>query len=150
VTIDDLLNAARAGVVRVSAREAASRHAEGALLVDTRNAERRRHDGVIAGSIVIDPNVVQWRLDPASPSRLGEVRDHSVMIVVICHEGFSSSLVVASLRQLGLSRATDIAGGFQSWLAEGLPTVAAGQLRLDEHGVLRVPVHGSLARLQTA
>jgi rhodanese-related sulfurtransferase len=150
VTIDDLLNTARAGVVRVSAGEAASLHAEGALLVDTRNAERRRQDGVIAGSIVIDPNVIQWRLDPASPSRIGEVHDHSERVVVICHEGYSSSLVVASLRQLGLHRATDVAGGFRSWLAEGLPTVPAGHLRLDEQGVLRVPAAGSLAGPRTA
>ena len=93
----------------------------GALLVDTRPHEQRVRDGDIPGAVVVDRNVLEWRLDPQSDHRLGAVTGHDHQVIVICNEGFSSSLAAATLRRLGLRRATDVVGGFQNWIAHGLP-----------------------------
>jgi rhodanese-related sulfurtransferase len=69
--------------------------------------------------VVIDRNVLEWRLDPTSPHRIPEATSHDRRIVVVCNEGFSSSLAARTLRQLGLERATDLVGGFQAWVAAG-------------------------------
>jgi rhodanese-related sulfurtransferase len=71
---------------------------------------------------VIDRNVLEWRLDPTSASRIPEAVDDQVRVIVICAEGFSSSLAAASLHDLGLTNATDVVGGFNAWVAAGLPT----------------------------
>ena len=94
---------------------------DGALLVDTRPHEQRARDGDIPGAVVVDRNVLEWRLDPHSDHKLSAVTGHDQQIIVICNEGFSSSLAAATLRRLGLRRATDVVGGFQSWAAHGLP-----------------------------
>lgn len=91
--------------------------ARGALLVDIRPAEQRAHDGELAGAVVIDRNVLEWRLDPTSPHRLPEASDPDREIVLVCNEGYASSLAAATLQDLGLHRATDLAGGFQAVLA---------------------------------
>lgn len=104
--------------------EAAAEHASGAVLVDTRPVEERRRDGEIPGAIVVDRNVLEWRLDPTSPDRIPEAMDARVRVILICNEGFSSSLAAASLKDLGLVNATDVIGGFQAWKAAGLPVKA--------------------------
>jgi len=120
-TIDDLLDQARSRLSRVEATQAAAELADGALLVDTRTDSQRAQQGEIPGAHVIDRTVLEWRLDPASPWRLPEAKDHDVRVIVVCSEGFSSSLAAASLQDLGLRNATDVIGGFQAWKAAGLP-----------------------------
>ena len=123
--VDDLLTAARGRLVRVTPHEAAAETAQGALLVDTRPAELRGRDGEIPGAVIIERNVLEWRLDPTSEARIPEVRDHDVVVIVVCDEGYASSLAAASLLDLGLRRATDLDGGFQAWRAAGLPVDAS-------------------------
>ena len=113
-TIDELLEQVRSRIGRVQPGEAASRLAAGALLVDTRPVEQRERDGEVPGAVVVDRNVLEWRLDPTSPDRLPEIEHHDHEIVIVCSEGYSSSLAAATLRRLGLHRATDLEGGFQA------------------------------------
>jgi rhodanese-related sulfurtransferase len=122
-TIDDLLATVRARIGRVHPTEVPARTAAGALLVDTRPWEQRRRDGAVPGAVVIDRNVLEWRLDPASPNRIPEVTGYDLEVVVLCNEGYSSSLVADTLRTLGLTRAVDVIGGFVAWAAAGLPVV---------------------------
>jgi rhodanese-related sulfurtransferase len=119
--IDRLLADARAQLVRLDPQQAAERARHGALLIDTRPVEQRRRDGEIPGAIVVERNVLEWRLDPTSPDRIAEITDHQQTLIVVCHDGYSSSLAAATLRQLGLVNATDLDGGFQAWAAAGLP-----------------------------
>lgn len=116
-SIQDLLAESQAGVDRVSPADLAGELAAGALVVDIRPVEQRQRDGTLPGAIVIDRNVLEWRLDPASPDRIDAVTGHEQRIVIVCNEGFSSSLAAATLRTLGLHRATDLVGGFQAWSA---------------------------------
>jgi rhodanese-related sulfurtransferase len=91
--------------------------AAGALIVDTRPVEQRTADGALPGAIVIDRNVLEWRLDPTSPHRIPEADGATDrVVVVVCNEGYSSSLAAAELQGLGLTGATDLDGGFQAWL----------------------------------
>ncbi|MFB6715509.1 MULTISPECIES: rhodanese-like domain-containing protein [unclassified Streptomyces] len=124
VGIDELLERVRAGFVRVGPQEAIAAAADGALLVDIRYAELRERDGLIPGALVVERNELEWRLDPQGSHRAPEAVSHDLRIVVVCNEGYASSLAVASLRQLGLHRATDLIGGFQAWRAAGLPVEA--------------------------
>jgi rhodanese-related sulfurtransferase len=121
-TIDELLANARRGLDRIEAAQAAVELSQGALLIDTRPADQRAEGGEIPGATVIDRNVLEWRLDPASPSRIAAASGHDVRVIVICEEGYSSSLAAATLKELGLVNATDVIGGFQAWRAAGLPT----------------------------
>ncbi|KUN21001.1 sulfurtransferase [Streptomyces corchorusii] len=124
--IDELLERLRAGYRRVEAREAYEAARSGdALLVDIRYAALRDRDGLIPGAVVVERNELEWRLDPQGSHRLPEATGHDLRIVVICNEGYASSLAAASLHQLGLHRATDLVGGFQAWRAEGLPVSPA-------------------------
>ncbi|WP_317445753.1 rhodanese-like domain-containing protein [Streptomyces collinus] len=122
VGIDELLERVRAGYRRIEAEQAheAARSGE-ALLVDIRYAALRERDGLIPGALVIERNELEWRLDPQGSHRVPEATGHDLRIVVICNEGYASSLAAASLHQLGLRRATDLVGGFQAWRAAGLP-----------------------------
>ena len=120
-SVDDLLAEARTTLRRVTPAQAARAAAEGALLVDTRPSEQRRRDGALPGALVIGRNVLEWRLDPASAHRVSEVTSHDQVVVVVCDEGYASSLAAASLQALGLRNATDLIGGFQAWKAAGLP-----------------------------
>ena len=124
-TVDELLNSARSRITRLTPEEALAELSAGALLVDTRTEAQRRTQGEIPGSHVIDRTVLEWRLDPTSASRIAEATDHDVRVIVLCAEGYSSSLAAASLQELGLVNATDIIGGFEAWVAAGLPVVAA-------------------------
>ncbi|TDC10982.1 sulfurtransferase [Nonomuraea longispora] len=121
LTVDGLLAVARAGLRRMSPAEAAAAIAEGARLVDTRPQFQRAADGEIPGAIVIERNHLEWRLDPTSPARIPEATGHDIAWIVICDEGYSSSLAAASLRTIGLAKATDVIGGFRAWKQEGLP-----------------------------
>ena len=120
-TIDEVLEKARQRLVRVTAEQAAAELAQGALLVDTRTEAQRAEQGEIPRAIAIDRTVLEWRLDPTSPSRIEHATDHQVRVIVVCAEGFSSSLAAASLQDIGLVNATDVIGGFEAWKAAGLP-----------------------------
>jgi rhodanese-related sulfurtransferase len=121
-TIDDLLAEARGRLERVDPREAAARIAAGALLVDIRPAAQREREGEVPGSLIVERNVLEWRFDPASDARLPQATGHDVDVIVLCSEGYTSSLAADALRSLGLHRATDVVGGFLAWAAAGLPT----------------------------
>lgn len=124
VGIDELLERVRAGYRRIGPSEAAEAAEAGALLVDIRYAALRDRDGVIPGALVVERNELEWRLDPWGSHRAPEAVGHDLPIVVVCNEGYASSLAVASLRRLGLHRTTDLIGGFQAWRAAGLPVVS--------------------------
>jgi len=120
-TVDELVDAARARLRRVTPEEARDAVANGALLVDTRPSELRARDGIVPGAIVIDRNVLEWRLDPAGRDRIPEITSHDQQVILFCDEGYASSLAAASLQELGLRNATDLIGGVQAWKAAGLP-----------------------------
>jgi rhodanese-related sulfurtransferase len=120
--VDGLLERARAGVRRLDPHETRAAVAAGALLIDTRTDRQRARQGDLPGAIVIDRTVLEWRLDPRSAHRIPEATGPDRQIVVVCRQGYSSSLAAASLRAIGLPRATDLAGGVEAWLAAGLPT----------------------------
>lgn len=116
--IDDLLAEARLGLPhRPTAGDLPLLRARGALVVDIRPSEQRARDGELAGAIVIDRNVLEWRLDPTSPHRIPEATDLARDIILVCNEGYASSLAAASLQRLGLRGATDLDGGYQAVLA---------------------------------
>jgi rhodanese-related sulfurtransferase len=120
-TIDELLAEARSRLDRVSAEQAYAEQQDGALLIDTRTYEQRRESGTVPGAIVLDRTIFEWRLDPASPHHLPEIRDHDARIIVLCRQGYSSSLAAATLQELGLRRSTDVVGGVEAWIEAGLP-----------------------------
>lgn len=125
VGIDTLLERVREGLDRVEAQEAYSAAQAGeALLVDIRYAALRERDGLIPGALVVERNELEWRLDPQGSHRAPEATNHDLRVVVVCNEGYASSLAAVSLQQLGLHRATDLVGGFQAWKAAGLPVTA--------------------------
>jgi rhodanese-related sulfurtransferase len=120
-SIDEVLAVTRQRISSISPEEAATRQGCGALLVDTRPVEQRREFGEIPGAITVDRNVLEWRLDPASPHRHAAVTAHDQPIVVFCQQGYASVLAVASLGGLGLTDVHDLAGGFAAWAEAGLP-----------------------------
>lgn len=121
-TIDDLLAAARARLARVEVDELEGARAGGAVVVDIRSESQIARDGRLPGAHVIARNVLEWRVDEASghgdPALSG---DPDRRIVLVCDEGYQSSLAAATLQDLGFRRATDLVGGMQAWLAAGLP-----------------------------
>ena len=121
VGVDEVLAASRAGVHRLTPAELVAAIARGALAVDTRTESHRRRQGEFPGALVIDRTVLEWRLDPTSPWRIPEATAADLEIVVLCRQGYSSSLAAASLREVGLTRVTDLAGGVEAWVAAGLP-----------------------------
>jgi rhodanese-related sulfurtransferase len=125
VTVDDMLGAARARLVRLPPREAYFEMAVGGTLVDIRPAAQRAAEGEIPGSWIVERNHLEWRFDPACDARLPWVTGYDHQLIVICHEGYTSSLAAAVLHDLGLRRATDVIGGFRAWAGAGLPTVPA-------------------------
>jgi rhodanese-related sulfurtransferase len=119
--LDAMLLEARAGLWRVTPREAASAAAAGALIVDTRPEDHRRLEGRIPGALVVERNVLEWRLDPTGDHRTPRLRDADQVVVLVCDEGYASSLAAATLQSLGLVHATDMVGGFRAWAETGLP-----------------------------
>jgi rhodanese-related sulfurtransferase len=124
-TIDEILAAARARLVRVTPREAFREAADGAVLIDIRPAAQRARDGEIPGSVIVERNHLEWRLDPCCDARLPWATGYDHRVIVICMEGYTSSLAAAALHDLGLHRATDVIGGFRAWTAAGLPAAPA-------------------------
>jgi rhodanese-related sulfurtransferase len=124
-SIEEILAAARDRLTRLTPAEAVAAVSGGAVLVDIRPAAQRAADGEIPGSWIIERNHLEWRLDPASSARLPWVRGYDQQVIVFCQEGYTSSLAAAALLDLGLSRSTDLVGGYAAWTAAGLPTAAA-------------------------
>ncbi|CAL9361955.1 MULTISPECIES: rhodanese-like domain-containing protein [Streptomyces] len=125
--IDARLAAVRRSLDRLHPHEAHAAVARGAVLVDTRPEFQRRADGTVPGALIVERNHLEWRLDPASSGALPEATSATIRWIVLCDEGYASSLAAASLRWIGLPRATDLIGGFQAWRRAGLPvTPAAG------------------------
>jgi rhodanese-related sulfurtransferase len=124
-TIDELLAAARSRLDRLSPIQARAEVHEGALIVDTRCAEARTAKGTIPGSVHVPLSVLYWRLDPTSGHDDKSLSNRERRIIVVCADGYSSSLAAATLRDIGFSRATDIDGGFSAWAAAGLPVERA-------------------------
>jgi rhodanese-related sulfurtransferase len=125
MTVDELLTQARAVLPhRPSPAEALHAQACGALLMDIRGDDQRR-DGLIPGAIVVPRNSLEWRCDPASRWRHPAVTGQDLHIILICDQGYQSSLAASSLQKLGLIHATDMDGGFTAWVAAGLPVIAS-------------------------
>jgi rhodanese-related sulfurtransferase len=120
-TVDELLAEARNRIRRLSPSQTAEALERGALVIDIRPETQRRWEGEVPGAAVVERNVLEWRLDPASPHRLAEITGHDREVVVICSEGYASSLVAATLVDMGFASAGDLDGGFQAWAAAGLP-----------------------------
>lgn len=131
-----LLEECRRGLERVEPADLEAVTAAGALVVDMRPVQQRLRDGEVPGAVVVDRNVLEWRLDPTSPWRLAVAGDPDRRIVLVCTEGYSSSLAARTLQQLGLTRATDLAGGFVAWAAY-VAEVQAGEIATER----RVATH---------
>ena len=125
--IDDLLSRARAGIDRFEPVEAQEEMRSGAVLVDIRSESQIARDGTVPGAIVVARNVLEWRCAPDGEHRDPRVSDPEVRLIVMCDAGYQSSLATASLRELGLHRAADLAGGFQAWRQAGLPISASAR-----------------------
>jgi rhodanese-related sulfurtransferase len=119
--IDRILADARARLRRLPAREVPAALARGAVLVDIRPQAQRDLEGDVAAALVIERNVLEWRCDPTSDARLPQAVDDDVEWVVLCSQGYTSSLAAAALQDLGLHRATDVIGGYQALKAENVP-----------------------------
>jgi rhodanese-related sulfurtransferase len=125
VRIEELLSEARAGLDRLTPEQAFNAMRGGdALVIDIREEEQRAHDGRVPGAIDIARNVLEWRCAPQSEWRDERVSDPARLVVVMCNEGYQSSLAAACLQRLGLERATDMDGGFQRWRDDGLPVAS--------------------------
>ena len=123
-TIQEVLDNARGRLARLTPAQARILWGAGAVVVDIRPAAQRAAEGELDGALVVERNVLEWRFDPASDARLPQATGYDVDVVVLCSEGYTSSLAADALRALGLTRASDVVGGFQAWAAAGLPTVA--------------------------
>lgn len=123
--IDGLLEQARSGLARVGPARARELQEAGALLVDIRPFANRQAEGEIPGAVIVERIHLEWRLAPDSEWRLPEVTAEAT-VVVLCNEGYSSSLAAADLQRLGLPNATDLEGGFRAWAAAGLPVQTGG------------------------
>lgn len=120
-TVDVLLARARARIRRYAPAEAAAAQRDGAVLVDTRDSADRAAEGAIPGAVWIPRTVLEWRADPTSEQPDPRIADPRRRLIVVCNDGYSSSLAAASLIDLGFADAGDLAGGFRAWRAAGLP-----------------------------
>lgn len=119
-TIAEVLEAARARLDRLEPGEAQQASTAGAVVVDIRPAAQRAAEGDLPGALVVERNVLEWRFDPASDARL-DIADHDLAVIVLCQEGYTSSLAAVALHELGLGRATDVIGGYAAWRESGVP-----------------------------
>ncbi len=122
-TIDEKIEAARQRIERHSPVEAAAAQRAGAVLVDTRDSSDRVAEGAIPDSVWHHRNVLEWRADPTSELPDPRIADPSLQLIVVCNDGYSSSLAAASLVDLGFARAGDMAGGYRAWKRAGLPII---------------------------
>lgn len=143
--VDARLVEARRSRRRLTPEEAWAAVQDGALLIDTRTPDQRARQGELPGALVIDRTVLEWRLDPSSPWRIPEATDLMVQVVVLCRQGYSSSLAAESLQRLGLVNATDVIGGVEAWTAAGLPIAR----RTCRRAGLTQPGRGSATRWST-
>ena len=123
--IDQRLAQVRRRIRRLTPEEAAAAGVEGAVIVDTRDSADRLAEGVIPGSVLVTRNTLEWRADPTADLPDPVLSDFSKDLIVICNDGYASSLAADSLRQLGHRTAADLIGGYRAWKQAGLPTVAA-------------------------
>ena len=124
-TIDEILAEARARLTRVTPAEADAARERGAVIVDIRPAAQREAEGELPFAVVIERNVLEWRFDPASDASL-PIASHDLEVVVLCQEGYTSSLAAAALQDLGVHRATDVIGGYAAWRAWQASAARAG------------------------
>ncbi len=122
-SIDEILASARQRLRRPGPAEAAAAAQDGALLVDIRPQAQRAAEGLIPGALHVERNVLEWRFDPRSPARLPQAAGYGQHVIIICSEGYASSLAAASLQDLGLRNATDLDGGVRAWARAGLPVL---------------------------
>jgi rhodanese-related sulfurtransferase len=113
-TIEEVLESARRRMRRLTPAQAKNDWHSGAVVVDIRPAAQREAEGVLPGALVIERNVLEWRFDPTSDARL-PIADYELQVIVLCQEGYASSLAAASLQELGIHRATDVIGGYAAW-----------------------------------
>ncbi|WP_229401957.1 rhodanese-like domain-containing protein [Micromonospora okii] len=121
--IDQILAAARARLRRLDPEQAHVAYREGALLVDIRPAAQRAAQGTVPGALTVERNVLEWRFDPRCPARLPQAVGYDLPVMILCQEGYTSSLAAAALQDIGLHRATDVVGGFAAWRIAGLPAL---------------------------
>jgi rhodanese-related sulfurtransferase len=114
-SVDDLLDNSRKRISRVGPSELDQVIDRGGIVIDIRTAQQRATEGPLPGALVVERNVLEWRLDPESPHRLPAVLDHSQQVILVCSEGYASSLAAASLADLGFERAGDLEGGYKAW-----------------------------------
>jgi rhodanese-related sulfurtransferase len=130
--VDRALAVARARISpRLPAADLDDALVAGAVVIDTRPVELRRRDGELAGALPVERNVLEWRLDPTSPDRLAQIDDPGQRVIIVCDEGYASSLAAAALMDLGLTNVTDLDGGFQAWQARRTTAVEPGHGRGD-------------------
>jgi rhodanese-related sulfurtransferase len=125
--VDRLLAQARLGLRRVDPHQAKQIVDDGGLLIDIRPAAQRAEFGEVPGALIVERNNLEWRLDPGGSHRLPEAGDPDRPVVIICQEGYASSLAAASLLEVGRSAVTDLDGGFAAWKRAGLPTTAGSR-----------------------
>lgn len=119
--IDEILDAAREGMDRVEPDDLPRLQDQGACVIDIRTDTTRYPEGALPGALLIDRLVLEWRLDPESGATHPEAPDRDDLVVLVCNEGYASSLAARDLRDLGFHRATDLVGGFRAYAAAGLP-----------------------------
>ena len=122
-TVDVLLAEARSRIRRLTPEQAFAARAAGAVLVDTRDSTDRRVEGAIPGAVVVTRNTLEWRADPTAELPDPVLADFSNDLIVVCNDGYASSLAADTLRRLGHHTAADLIGGYRAWKAAGLPTV---------------------------
>jgi rhodanese-related sulfurtransferase len=123
-SIEEIMQAARERLQRLSPAQAQAAIRDGAILVDIRPEAQRAAEGCVPGALHVERNVLEWRFDPRSDARLPEAAGYDVRVIVMCSRGFASSLAAASLQDLGLVNATDLDGGFVAWERAGLPVTS--------------------------
>jgi rhodanese-related sulfurtransferase len=121
VSVDQMLAQARSRLQRLTPAQAHAALAAGALLVDIRPGWQRAAEGEVTGALLVERNHLEWRLDPECTARLPQTTGYDAQVIVLCSEGYASSLAADSLRRLGLHQSTDVIGGFRAWAAQGLP-----------------------------
>jgi rhodanese-related sulfurtransferase len=127
-TADELVAQARQRISRIGPAELEPLTAAGGLIVDIRPVAQRAEEGELPGALIIERNVLEWRLDPSGDHRIPQVKGYEQPVVVVCSEGYASSLAADTVRALGYTHAADLEGGYQAWLA----WLAAGSPEVTE------------------